>query len=72
LSGEYYEKAAPVLEKQVARAGYRMAAWLDQIVEEYIKMEASYTGELPTEDHFEEDSFEEPIDELMEEPIGEL
>lgn len=32
LSGEYYEKAAPVIEIQVARAGYRLAAWLDLIV----------------------------------------
>ncbi|PSR83826.1 nuclease PA3 [Coniella lustricola] len=31
LSGEYYEKAAPVIEIQVARAGYRLAAWLDLI-----------------------------------------
>lgn len=67
LSGEYYEKAAPVLDKQVARAGYRMAAWLDKIVDQYLKLEASYTGELPTEDYMEE-----PLDEFMEEPIGEL
>lgn len=32
LSGDYYEKAAPVIEVQVARAGYRLAAWLDLIV----------------------------------------
>ncbi|KAF3765053.1 S1 nuclease, partial [Cryphonectria parasitica EP155] len=32
LGGEYYEKAAPVVEIQVARAGYRLAAWLDLIV----------------------------------------
>jgi hypothetical protein len=31
LGGEYFEKAGPVIEKQVARAGYRMAAWLDRI-----------------------------------------
>ncbi|PON28562.1 hypothetical protein TGAM01_v202409 [Trichoderma gamsii] len=67
LSGDYYEKAAPMLEKQVARAGYRMAAWLDKIVDQYLKLEASYTGELPTEDYMEE-----PLDEFMEEPIGEL
>ena len=29
---EYYKAAAPVLEVQVARAGYRLAAWLDLIV----------------------------------------
>ncbi|KAK5660675.1 hypothetical protein OQA88_12039 [Cercophora sp. LCS_1] len=32
LAGAYYEKAAPVIELQVARAGYRLAAWLDLIV----------------------------------------
>lgn len=31
LSRDYYEKAAPVVEVQIARAGYRMAAWLDLI-----------------------------------------
>ncbi|ATY61232.1 nuclease PA3 [Cordyceps militaris CM01] len=35
LSGQYYEDAAPILEKQVALAGYRMAALLDKIAEEY-------------------------------------
>ncbi|KLU82929.1 nuclease PA3 [Magnaporthiopsis poae ATCC 64411] len=32
LSGEYYEKAAPVIEVQVARAGFRLARWLDLMV----------------------------------------
>lgn len=35
LGGEYFEKAAPAIEEQVAKAGYRMAAWLDKIVEAY-------------------------------------
>lgn len=35
LGGEYFEAAGPVIEKQVARAGYRMAAWLDAIADEY-------------------------------------
>ncbi|OAA72174.1 nuclease PA3 [Cordyceps fumosorosea ARSEF 2679] len=35
LSGQYYEDAAPILEKQVALAGYRMAALLDKIADEY-------------------------------------
>ena len=35
LGGDYFKKAGPVIEQQVARAGYRMAAWLDHIVEEY-------------------------------------
>ncbi|EAQ89719.1 hypothetical protein CHGG_06338 [Chaetomium globosum CBS 148.51] len=32
LGSDYYEAAAPVIEVQVARAGYRLAAWLDLIV----------------------------------------
>ncbi|KAG6039451.1 hypothetical protein E4U41_002536 [Claviceps citrina] len=35
LGGDYFEKAGPVVEVQVARAGLRMAAWLDKIAEEY-------------------------------------
>ena len=35
LSGAYYQKAGPVVEIQVARAGYRMAAWLDLIAATY-------------------------------------
>jgi hypothetical protein len=35
LSGDYFTKAAPVIEEQIARAGYRMAAWLDAIAAEY-------------------------------------
>ncbi|KJZ79377.1 hypothetical protein HIM_01528 [Hirsutella minnesotensis 3608] len=35
LGGKYFERAGPVIEKQVARAGYRMAAWLDKIAAEY-------------------------------------
>ncbi|EGS22915.1 uncharacterized protein CTHT_0013930 [Thermochaetoides thermophila DSM 1495] len=31
LGGEYYQKAAPVVEAQIAKAGYRLAAWLDMI-----------------------------------------
>ena len=31
LGGDYYEKAAPIIEMQVARAGFRLAAWLDLI-----------------------------------------
>lgn len=33
LSGEYYESAIPVVKKQIATAGLRLAAWLDAIVE---------------------------------------
>ncbi|KAG5979984.1 hypothetical protein E4U55_004514 [Claviceps digitariae] len=33
LGGDYFKKAGPVIELQVARAGLRMAAWLDKIVE---------------------------------------
>ncbi|KAI2617182.1 S1/P1 nuclease [Hypoxylon sp. NC1633] len=44
LAGDYYEKAAPVIELQVAKAGYRLAAWLDLIAEK-----ASGAG-LPVEE----------------------
>lgn len=40
MGGEYFQKAGPVIEKQVARAGYRMAVWLDHIVEEFVKRQA--------------------------------
>jgi hypothetical protein len=36
LSGPYYDKAGPVIAIQVARGGYRMAAWLDNIIESYV------------------------------------
>jgi len=32
LGGEYFDKAGPVIEVSVARAGVRLAAWLDAIV----------------------------------------
>lgn len=31
LSGAYYETAIPVVKKQIAKAGYRLAAWLDAV-----------------------------------------
>ncbi|KAE8350005.1 nuclease S1 [Aspergillus coremiiformis] len=31
LSGKYYDKSQPVLEELIAKAGYRLAAWLDLI-----------------------------------------
>lgn len=34
LSGAYYETAIPVVKKQIAKAGYRLAAWLDAVVEQ--------------------------------------
>lgn len=33
ISGAYYETAIPVVQKQIAKAGFRLAAWLDAIVE---------------------------------------
>ncbi|RYO77202.1 hypothetical protein DL766_009873 [Monosporascus sp. MC13-8B] len=45
LAGEYYEKAAPVIEVQVARAGYRLATWLDLIVER-VSESGAPVGEL--------------------------
>lgn len=45
LGSEYYEAAAPVIEVQVARAGYRLAAWLDLIVAS-LKTESPSQGDL--------------------------
>jgi hypothetical protein len=44
LGGEYYEAAVPVVEVQVAKAGYRLAAWLDLIVANLLEDEV--VGEL--------------------------
>jgi len=34
LSGTYYENVIPVVKEQIAKAGYRLAAWLDAMVEQ--------------------------------------
>lgn len=34
LSGEYYDDCKPVFEELLARAGYRLAAWLDLIAKQ--------------------------------------
>ena len=31
LSGDYYDSCTPVIQLQIARAGYRLARWLDLI-----------------------------------------
>lgn len=31
LSGDYYKEAMPIIQGQIATAGYRLAAWLDLI-----------------------------------------
>jgi hypothetical protein len=31
LGADYHDSAAPVVEVQIAKAGYRLAAWLDKI-----------------------------------------
>ncbi|KAL2890978.1 Nuclease S1 [Ceratocystis lukuohia] len=46
LSGDYYLAAGLALEKQVAQAGFRMAAWLDHLVEDI--MSKSALGGSPT------------------------
>ncbi|CAI6093915.1 unnamed protein product [Clonostachys chloroleuca] len=43
LGGDYFKAAGPVIEKQVARAGYRMGAWLDQIANDYLAKRQEYT-----------------------------
>ena len=44
MGKDYYEKAAPVVEEAVARAGYRLAAWLDMIVARIQSQETEGTG----------------------------
>ncbi|PBP25608.1 nuclease s1 [Diplocarpon rosae] len=39
LNGTYTENAAPVIKLQVAKAGYRLAAWLDLIAEAQVEKE---------------------------------
>ncbi|KNG88531.1 nuclease S1 [Aspergillus nomiae NRRL 13137] len=34
LSGKYYDKSQPVFEELIAKAGYRLAAWLDLIAKQ--------------------------------------
>jgi hypothetical protein len=48
LGGEYFERAGPVIERQVARGGYRMAAWLEAIAMRY------QTQQVPEEPMSEE------------------
>jgi len=45
LGGAYFEAAGPVVEKQVARAGFRMAAWLGRIAAEYEKRSQGDVGD---------------------------
>lgn len=47
ISGSYYESAAPVVKKQLAKAGVRLAAWLDAIVEKANKKShEGYPGKI--------------------------
>ncbi|KAK4168685.1 putative nuclease S1 precursor [Cladorrhinum sp. PSN259] len=46
LGSDYYEKAAPVVETQIAKAGYRLAAWLDLIVSA-LKVQSQSTAAGP-------------------------
>jgi hypothetical protein len=39
LSGDYYDSCVPVIQLQIARAGYRLAKWLDLIAAGGIKTE---------------------------------
>ncbi|KAI1329919.1 putative nuclease S1 precursor [Xylariaceae sp. FL0255] len=46
LAGEYFEKAAPVIELSIAKAGVRLAAWLDLIADKISESEKDIVGEL--------------------------
>lgn len=45
LGTDYYEKAAPVVEEQVAKAGFRLAAWLDLIISSLKTLELPASSE---------------------------
>lgn len=53
LSGVYYETAIPVVRKQIAKAGYRLAAWLDAVAEQ-----AGKQGHLQNDRRKERAAFE--------------
>ncbi|KAF2659028.1 S1/P1 nuclease [Lophiostoma macrostomum CBS 122681] len=44
LDGAYYDAAIPVIQLQIAKAGYRLAAWLDAIVEAEKGVEHGHGG----------------------------
>jgi hypothetical protein len=46
LGGEYYEAAAPVIEMAVAKAGYRLAAWLDLTVKSISASDSIFADDL--------------------------
>jgi len=44
LDGAYYDSAIPVIQLQIAKAGYRLAAWLNLIVEGSTELKGSSHG----------------------------
>jgi hypothetical protein len=46
LGKEYFDAAAPVIEAQVAKAGYRLAAWLDLIAKSIADGESGFDDDL--------------------------
>lgn len=46
LGGDYFKAAAPVIEMAVAKAGYRLAAWLDLVVKSISGSESSFGDDL--------------------------
>ncbi|KAF2253712.1 hypothetical protein BU26DRAFT_228778 [Trematosphaeria pertusa] len=51
LDGAYYDSAIPVIQMQIAKAGYRLAAWLDLVVtgEMGVRKGAVYGRDVETE-----------------------
>lgn len=62
LGGAYFEKARPEIERQVAKAGLRMAAWLDAIVEAY---PAESEDQMAEDDMYEDEMSENQISEEL-------
>ncbi|OIW31395.1 nuclease S1 [Coniochaeta ligniaria NRRL 30616] len=46
LGGKYFDAAAPVIELQVAKAGYRLAAWLDLVAKSIAESESDFGHDL--------------------------
>ncbi|KAF2798560.1 hypothetical protein K505DRAFT_333332 [Melanomma pulvis-pyrius CBS 109.77] len=46
LDGAYYDAAIPVIQLQIAKAGYRLAAWLSLIATGEVKMQKKHFGRM--------------------------
>lgn len=64
LGGEYFDKAGPVIEVSVARAGVRLAAWLDAIVAKLVLSPGEMEMMIKSTSSSWDDEFEEIEDQV--------